>query len=867
MRDASSLQTPTMPRFLTLVGIVAIFSSSLELVIPSAASHAGDRAALLSFKSGVWGNLSDWGSPRVCDWTGVTCDPRSGRVTYLLLSYSDLTGAISPAIGNLSMLERLELHCNQLFGSIPPELGMLPRLKELSLHDNLLNGTIPGTLGLLKNMTHLFLDGNNLSGDIPEAIFCNCSSVTFISLNRNSLTGAIPFPTRCRLPVLRHLSLYDNRLSGGIPPSTTNCTELQWVLLSNNSLGGVLPSQMFNRMPDLTFLYLSHNNFSSDDGNTNLEPFLVSLVNCTSLQELGVYSNGIGGEIPTIIGNLSANLSLLFLNDNNITGVIPPAIGNLPKLTQLCLFNNLLEGPIPPEILRTHELTLLDLSNNRITGEIPKSIGMSIHLDAIDISQNRLQGAIPETLSNLTHLERLILHHNMLLGAIPPGLRCSLKLDLSYNKLTGQIPAEIARQSSFNIYLNLSNNLLEGPLPLQIGHMEMTKFLDLAANKLSGAIPMQIGGCISLEYVNLSRNVLQGSLPTSIGAMPNLHVLDVSFNSLTGVLPRSLQASPALQCANFSYNKFSGELSSEGAFTNLTDDSFLGNPGLCGSIPGMVRCNGRHVRLLCIVVIVVVAVVAGVLAMVCVNIDQHLIKTRLRLTAPTSQPSRFPTGPVNATGEKESEHPRISYRELVDATDGFSEVNLIGRGGYGHVYRGVLHDGMAIAVKVLHQEYYAGGEIVGSFERECRVLRSIRHRNLIRVITACSTPDFKAVVLPFMPNGSLEGLVHPPHPPGAAGKPAKQRMDLELLLSIASNVADGMAYLHHHAPFKVVHCDLKPSNVLLDDDMTAIVSDFGISKLMKEKDAKDPEITNASTPCNSITRLLQGSVGYIAPGR
>jgi len=226
---------------------------------------------------------------------------------------------------------------------------------------------------------------------------------------------------------------------------------------------------------------------------------------------------------------------------------------------------------------------------------------------------------------------------------------------------------------------------------------------------------------------------------------------------------------------------------------------------------------------------------------------------------------------VNATGEKESsEHPRISYWELVDATDGFSEVNLIGKGGYGHVYRGVLHDETAIAVKVLHQDQGRAGEVVaGSFERECRVLRSIRHRNLIRVITACSTPEFKAVVLPFMPNGSLESLIH--GPPGG-GKPATaggpQRLDLDLLLSVASNVAEGMAYLHHHAPVKVVHCDLKPSNVLLDGDMTAVVSDFGISKLVMTDGARDPEVMgDASTSvCNSITRLLQGSVGYIAPG-
>lgn len=122
------------------------------------------------------------------------------------------------------------------------------------------------------------------------------------------------------------------------------------MLLQSNFLGGELPSQMFSTMPSLKYLYLSNNNFSSDGGNTNLEPFLASLVNCTSLKELGVDSNNIGGKIPPMIGNLSTNLSKIYLYDNKITGTIPHAIGNLPLLTDLCLEYNMLEGPIPSEI-------------------------------------------------------------------------------------------------------------------------------------------------------------------------------------------------------------------------------------------------------------------------------------------------------------------------------------------------------------------------------------------------------------------------------------------------------------------------------------------------------------------------------------
>ncbi|CAN6202310.1 unnamed protein product [Urochloa humidicola] len=220
-----------MLRFLALIIItVAVVSCSHACAMDS---HAADRAALLSFKSGVRGNLSDWASLRMCNWTGVTCDLR-GRVIRLSLSHSNLTGLISPSIGNLSALGKLELGNNYLFGSLPPELGKLSWLEWLGLDGNLLEGAIPHTLGLLKRMACLNLFSNNLSGDIPEAIFCNCSSLIKIYLSDNSLSGVIPVPIRCRLPYIEELSLSGNRLVGIIPSSILNLTSLQIVGLSNN---------------------------------------------------------------------------------------------------------------------------------------------------------------------------------------------------------------------------------------------------------------------------------------------------------------------------------------------------------------------------------------------------------------------------------------------------------------------------------------------------------------------------------------------------------------------------------------------------------------------------------------------------------
>jgi len=215
---------------------------------------------------------------------------------------------------------------------------------------------------------------------------------------------------------------------------------------------------------------------------------------------------------------------------------------------------------------------------------------------------------------------------------------------------------------------------------------------------------------------------------------------------------------------------------------------------------------------------------------------------------------------TDADEPTERDHPRGSHREFSEATRGFEQASLIGSGRFGRVYEGTLRDGTRVAVKVLDPK--SGGEVSRSFKRECQVLRRTRHRNLVRVVTACSQPDFHALVLPLMPNGSLESRLYPPD--GGPGR----GLDLAQLVSIASDVAEGLAYLHHYAPVRVVHCDLKPSNVLLDDDMTAVVADFGIARLVKDVgDIDDLGSTAGSAdPCNSITGLLPGSVGYIAPG-
>ncbi|XP_059458419.1 putative leucine-rich repeat receptor-like serine/threonine-protein kinase At2g24130 [Corylus avellana] len=820
-------------------------------------SLISDKAALLAFKKTITldpnSTLANWDEAiDVCNFTRVICNKKQHRVVQLQLNGTQLVGLLSPSISNLTGLRELVLVDNHLFGSIPPEFSSLRRLRHLRIEGNNLQGTIPDSLALLSKLTLLHIKRNNISGTLPPTLFSNCTLLDNIDFSDNFLTGKIPDEIG-NCPSLWNVNLYNNQFTGQIPLSLTNAS-LYNLDVEYNHLSGDLPSEFVRTQPDLHSLHLSYNHMKSHDDNTNLDPFFTALRNCTGLVELELAGMGLGGQLPISVGQLPVNLSVIDLQENQIFGSVPPNLGKLSHLASLNLTSNLLNGTIPEEMSNLSRLDQLFLSHNFFPGSIPSTLGNIRHLGLLDLSHNNFSGEIPESLGNLVKLNSLFLNNNLLSGSIPATLsKCTelYKLDLSYNRLTGRIPPDFSGLGEIRIFINLSHNLLEGPLPLELSKLEKVQEIDLSSNKLNGNIFPQISSCIALRTLNLSDNSLEGYLPETMGELRNLEVLDVSGNNLSGMIPVSLSKIQTLAYLNLSFNNFEGMIPTGGIFDSVTSMSFLENRKLCRTVSSRVAgfpiCRRKrpwlHSRVK-LAIFVMGIFISVFLSTICCVIGFR--RVRVIIHSRKTEPIRKPTTP-----ELIHNFPRITHKELSDATAGFDEQSLIGSGSYGRVYRGVLPDGTAIAVKVLHVQ---SGNSTKSFARECQVLKRIRHRNLIRIITACSLPDFKALVLPYMANGSLDSCLYT----------GSDSSDLSLIqrVNICSDIAEGMAYLHHHSPVRVIHCDLKPSNVLLNDDMTALVSDFGIAKLVMTAGGGNGGAVEMG---NSTANMLCGSIGYIAP--
>jgi hypothetical protein len=558
--------------------------------------------------------------------------------------------------------------------------------------------------------------------------------------------------------------------------------------------------------------------------------FLTSLTNCSSLAHVSFQANNLSSVLPSTIANLTQELESIIIAGNQIAGHIPTSIRRYYKLTELELADNLFTGTIPSDIGKLCNLQILLVFNNRLHGEIPLSLGNISRLNLLILFSNNLEGSIPATLGNLSELTTL---------------------DLSSNLLSGRIPQEIVSISSLAVYLDLSGNLLGGPISPHVGLLVNVGIIDLSLNKLSGAIPDTLGSCLELQFLYLGGNLLDGKIPKELDALRGLEGLDLSNNKLSGPVPEFLESLQLLKFLNLSFNNLSGPVPGRGIFSNESSVYLKHNGRLCGgpvffrfpSCPSPAPDKPPKPKLLHVLVLPMVG--AFIFLGVCIATCYYCLK-KSRGDARQGQ--------ENSTSPGEM-FQRMSYAELYVATDSFSMQNLVGRGSFGSVYKGTFSFGTA-AVKVIDLQR---GGATRSFISECSALRRIRHRKLVKVIIVCDSLDnngneFKALVLEFIPNGSLEKWIYP------STDNEFRTLNLLQRLNIALDVAEALEYLQHHINPPIVHCDVKPSNILLDASMVAHVSDFGIAKIMKAEESEQ----SVGQQCSSVG--VKGTIGYLAPG-
>ncbi|PQQ03345.1 LRR receptor-like serine/threonine-protein kinase EFR [Prunus yedoensis var. nudiflora] len=323
-------------------------------------------------------------------------------------------------------------------------------------------------------------------------------------------------------------------------------------------------------------------------------------------------------------------------------------------------------------------------------------------------------------------------------GSIPIGignLSSLVSIYLGYNELSGSIPTSLGRLGNLQA-LVLNDNKLRGYIPYQLCQLDNLTYLylgvDLSNNHLSGVIPSTIGSLRDLATLSLANNNLQGPVPSSFHNLLSLSLSDLSRNNVSGVIPKSFEALSLLKYLELSFNKIQGQIPT-------------GGPSKTSPL-------------------------------------NHLCQTMNSVVHPDFM-KRNVEVPSEATSlSQRLLWRRVSQLELVRVTNGFNKNNLLGSRGFGSVYRGTLSDGTDVAVKV-----FSLPGAFKSFDKECEMLSNIRHRDLIKIINCCSEIDFKALVLNYIPNESLEKWLY------------SENSSLGILerMNIMIDVASTLEYLHH----------------------------------------------------------------------
>ncbi|KAM7490764.1 hypothetical protein LguiA_033685 [Lonicera macranthoides] len=397
------------------------------------------------------------------------------------------------------------------------------------------------------------------------------------------------------------------------------------------------------------------------------------------------------------------------------------------------------------------------------------------------------------------------------------------------------------------VSLSLSNHKLSGPISADIGKLDQLKFLALHDNNFYGDIPPALGNCTELLSLFLQGNYLSGFVPNELGNLSELERLDISSNSLSGSIPSSLGKLEKLVIFNVSANFLVGPIPSGGAFEKFAKESFVGNRGLCGKQinvackndtggpsansqpPGGKKNSGR-------LLISASATVGALLLVALMCFWGCFLYKKLGRNDGTGLAMDVSGGASIVMFHGDLPY---SSKDIIKKLETLNEEHIIGSGGFGTVYKLAMDDGKVFALKRILKLNEGFDRF---FERELEILGSIKHRYLVNLRGYCNSPTSKLLIYDFLPGGSLDEALHE----------RSEQLDWDSRINIIAGAAKGLAYLHHDCSPRIIHRDIKSSNILLDGNLEARVSDFGLAKLLEDEESH-------------ITTIVAGTFGYLAP--
>ncbi|MFS7989023.1 putative protein kinase RLK-Pelle-LRR-IX family [Helianthus anomalus] len=681
-----------------------------------------------------------------------------------------------------------------------------------------------------------------------DGITCdNSNRVTAINLPSKSLTGSLPSDLN-NLSQLKTLAVQRNSI-GGVLPTLANLTLLEQVILDSNNFTAI-PTDFFTGLTNLQ-------SFSITD-NPDMSSWTIpeNLNQNTNLQSFQAGNANIMGGIPDIFDKFP-NLQNLRLSYNNITGGLPVSFGG-SQIRNLWLNNQKqgLSGTLDVLSSMT-QLEQVWLQANAFTGAIP-DLSNCTGLFDLQLRDNQLTGLVPESVMSLPRLVNVTLQNNRLQGPLPVfGSGVVAELGSSSTNsfcLTTPGPCdpqvmvllEVAGAIGYPLSLAQSwegNDACQkwSFISCDSSGKNVTS-VNFGKQKFSGTISPAFANLTSLRSLSLNDNNLVGSIPEVLTSLPNLQLLDVSNNNLSGKIPVFPERVKFVHTGNvlLGQDVSGGPPGSEPGSGDTGGNSSGSTKGVSG---GLIA--GIVVGILVFVVIIL---------FVCYKCylkkknqkpktvqDPEKGKEAVKASELQSQSS----GDQTEMSVFEGGSIVISIQVLREATNNFSEENILGRGGFGVVYKGILQNGTKIAVKRMDSGVM-GTKGLKEFQAEIAVLTKVRHRHLVALLGYCMNGNERLLVYEYMPQGTLsqhlfEWREHKTNPLSW-----KQRV------SIALDVGRGVEYLHSLAQQSFIHRDLKPSNILLGDDMRAKVADFGLVK---------------STPDgkHSMETRVAGTFGYLAP--